>query len=602
MLEETGTLRGFLLGECPGAAYDNWQSHVSEGVADAGYNDYGPAFLDPQTNGFGSFERIPTGAAGDSTLARWRAVFYHALRNDWIVVDSLVTRQDSLWNFELVHFQDTEMSREFYLLRERLDSSYVDTNGTSDVSDDVIGSFRRGWGLFVFAPISRLDRAIVQLPHPEDDFLSIPVGLELFLRSEMRVLMIAGAGREVDWDSTHSNYSNTYSISDPTRNERHPFEKLNEVMVAEWNQPPLNPLVVLQLHSYDHASHLPLPDIQLSPWRDDLRPNPPLRDRQSHLDLINALPLYPVQGIDGDSLVVRRVDQYVGLHSSPAYAYYGVPTPLPISSIGDLVGAPINQQASDCHAGHHVDVHTENFVHIEMDEYPDGLWLPPNWPRWLPGQAPFTLAEFNLVMDYYEPLLAAIDSSVTWLESYVDTVAPIECAVYQSTVLSNNDLYVRWTPQAFDRYFDSYELCYDTESITGVSPRKTRTSTGGALLANPSTQVFQLSGLTMPAQNYYVAICAIDLLGNRSVLSSGILPTDSTVLGVTLFMNGDSLELNWWPQLNDSAYKIFSQGLFDSVFVQRGITRNTRFAFSPQDSVYRDSDPILWSVKRVIWR
>jgi hypothetical protein len=447
-----------------------------------------------------------------------------------------------------------------------------------------------------------LDRAIVQLPHPEDDFLSIPVGLELFLRSDMRVLMIAGAGREVDWDSTHENYSNTYSISDPSRNERHPFAVLNEVIVSEWNAPPVNPLVVLQLHSYDHATHAALPDVQISAYRDDGRPNPPLRDQQSHLDLIHALPLFPVLGIDGDSLLTRRVEQYVGLYCSPLYAYHCDSTAITISSINDLVGAPINQQANDCHAGHNVDVNTENFVHIELDEYPDGLWLPPNWARWLPGQAPFTLADFSLVLDYYAPLLIAIDSSVYWLESYVDTVPPVASAVYQSTVLSNNDLYVRWSPPGFDRYFDTYELYYDTVPITLTSPRKTRASSGGAALANPLTQVFHLTGLAQSAHAYYVAVCARDLLGNRAFLSSGTLPTDSTVYGVTLQMSGDSLELNWLPQANDSAYKVFAQGLFDSVFVQRAFTRNPYFRFSPQDSVYRDIDPMRWSVTRVLWR
>jgi hypothetical protein len=206
------------------------------------------------------------------------------------------------------------------------------------------------------------------------------------------------------------------------------------------------------------------------------------------------------------------------------------------------------------------------------------------------------------VLDYYDPLLVAIDSSVYWLESYVDTVPPMASAVYQSTVLSNNDLYVRWTPPAYDRYFDSYELYYDTIPITGLSPRQTRLSTGGALLANSLTQVFQLAGLSQSAHNYYVAICARDLLGNRAFLSSGTLPTDSTVYGVTLLMSGDSLELNWSPQMNDSAYKVFAQGLFDSVFVQRAITGNPYFRFSPQDSVYRDIDPMRWSVTRVLWR
>ena len=51
---ESGSLSGFMLGSSSGSSYDNWISHVTEGIASEDYNDYGPEWLDVQTNGFGN--------------------------------------------------------------------------------------------------------------------------------------------------------------------------------------------------------------------------------------------------------------------------------------------------------------------------------------------------------------------------------------------------------------------------------------------------------------------------------------------------------------------------------------------------------------------
>ena len=48
---EQGSLSSFITGQSPGTSYENWISHVTEGIASPGYNDYGPDFLDIQTNG-----------------------------------------------------------------------------------------------------------------------------------------------------------------------------------------------------------------------------------------------------------------------------------------------------------------------------------------------------------------------------------------------------------------------------------------------------------------------------------------------------------------------------------------------------------------------
>ena len=62
IIHEVGSLSGCILGESPNSSYDNWLSHVTEGIADEGFNDYGPDWLDVQTNGFGNYERLIEGS------------------------------------------------------------------------------------------------------------------------------------------------------------------------------------------------------------------------------------------------------------------------------------------------------------------------------------------------------------------------------------------------------------------------------------------------------------------------------------------------------------------------------------------------------------
>ncbi len=597
MIEESGALRGFLLGQNPGSAYDHWVSHVSEGVARPGYNDYGPAWFDPQTNGFGSFELIPTGAAGDSTLARWKAVFRHALRGEWTIVDSLVIRQDTVWNYDLVRFDDTEQVADFYFLRERLDSSYVDVNVDSVEGDEVIGSFRKGWGLYVFHPEPRFAEVAIQLPHPEDDFVSIPVGIELFLQMNAKVLMIAGAGREVRWDSTGGGeYNNGRTQSDPSRNRRTAFAILHEAMCEEWGRNWNAQSSVIQLHSYDHATHADLMDIQMCAYRDDFYPNLPLRDRAEHRDIINALPRYPVEGIDGDPAVQRQVNQYVGLWSNPPYAWHGFGGPITIPSLADLTGAVPNQQASFSHVGHNVEVDPETFLHIELDEYPDGLWTPPDWVRWLPCSAPPSAGCFTHVNEYYQPFVSAMDQGYAWWLLEDDVTEPMYAIPYQATVLANNDVYLRWSPVAADRNFDTYRIYYDTTEINGGSPFQSKAGNQYRALWDFETRAIQMRNLVPPIARYRFSVQGRDLWGNFTPLSPSIGVTDSTIQNVVLRVLPDSVEVRWQPQSNDSVYHVFEYVTGDTLFRQI-TTAQTSFRFAADDST-----AVQYEVTRVLRR
>ena len=65
---ESGDLIEFFGGTAPESAYNNWVSHVTEGIASDGYNDYGPEWLDVQTNGFGHHKKL---SEFSQTLVYW---------------------------------------------------------------------------------------------------------------------------------------------------------------------------------------------------------------------------------------------------------------------------------------------------------------------------------------------------------------------------------------------------------------------------------------------------------------------------------------------------------------------------------------------------
>ena len=83
----------------------------------------------------------------------WETIFTQFIAGDTTTVDSLL--QDSIESFfyELVIFEDTTVNKTFHILREQLDTSFVDLNQPDNEADDVIGSFRNSWGLYILSLI-----------------------------------------------------------------------------------------------------------------------------------------------------------------------------------------------------------------------------------------------------------------------------------------------------------------------------------------------------------------------------------------------------------------------------------------------------------------
>ncbi|MDD5087447.1 MAG: hypothetical protein PHI18_01440 [bacterium] len=561
-------MRGFVLGECPACGYDNWTSHISEGIAREGYNDYGPAWLDPQASGFGSFTLIPNGPAGDATLTGWRAVFAAAVDGEWNAVDSILIANEPGWHYELAELADTSIGATFFVVRESLDSSFVDVNTDTSQTDDVIGSFAKGWGLFVFNPTPACPKLLIEMPHPEDDFISIPVGLELFIQAGARAMLIAGAGREVLWNTQWPPYDNSKSLSDPTRNNRCPFQAAHETLFDLLDGGPADPLLTVQMHSYDTGAHGSLKDLQISAFRDDQFPNPPLRDLAGHIDLIHALGLDPVNGLTEDETIHRRVDDYAGLWSQPAYKFFGPDDTLDIASIYDLLGAAGNQQAEYSHDDHDVYADPENFIHIEIDEYPDALWNPTDWPRWLAGPLPPTTETYALAVEYYQPLISALDSVIRYYQVNTDTLPPATVTLYQATRLTDSEVYLRWTPEAADPNFDTYMLYYDTVEISDESPFATRMQSYLSDLYDFHKTGSILRDLTAPPESYFFAVGSRDAYGNTASRSNTLSVTDGPVDSLTvLVVSPDTLELNWESLPGDSLYRVSRLLSYDTAFV-----------------------------------
>ena len=149
-----------------------------------------------QTTGFGNYNKLES---GDPILSYWEDIFSGFILGDTTLVDSLL--QDSVESFyyELVIFEDTVYNQVFHIIREQLDTSFIDINQSDNDLDDVVGSFRNGWGMYIINPQATREQVIVQVPHPCDDFIAPYIAMDIFLETNAFAFMINGAGREVLW-------------------------------------------------------------------------------------------------------------------------------------------------------------------------------------------------------------------------------------------------------------------------------------------------------------------------------------------------------------------------------------------------------------------
>ncbi len=436
IIYERGSLIEFFAGHEEGCAYDNWLSHISEGIARPGFNDYGPAELDSQRNGFGAFQIIDSLQNPDRILADWYRIFAN------ILADELDTASLILDNSFFANFYDivvlTDQNEEYVILRETLDNNYFDDNGTEDQSDDVRGSFRYGWGIYIFNRNPQTPNIVLEVPHPCDDFVVPFVGIDTFIRMGAAAIFVTGAGREVKWTNVGL-FDNSKSRSDPTRvGNRSAFNEAHKAVVDSIR----NEFVVV-IHSYDSGGR-ELAQCLLACYP-DASPNLPILDWQNHHDILHLTPLFPIAAntIGNAEHEAVRIDNYYAIWEIDSPVYYNHEF-LISNDLESLVGWPSPQRS---YSTDHNELapSVENYMHVEHDEFPDVIReeILSFYPV---GGVP-TYQTYANVVEFYRPLYDAVyayyhrSRSVTVPDDFPRVQAAIDASFGGDTIIVKPGVY-----------------------------------------------------------------------------------------------------------------------------------------------------------------
>ncbi len=564
ILHETGNLMEFLGGNSTTTAYDNYVSHISEGIARPGFNDYGPEWLDYQTNGFGDYRILPDNG---STLSYWHEIFSRLMRGDTQTVAQMVIDSAAAFHYEFVLFTDTVYARTYWMLRERLDSSFVDTNNTPDPQDDVVGSFSNGWGLYIFNPAAERNFVLVEVPHPTDDFIAPYVGMSLFQQLDARAFMIAGAGREVKWNEV-GDYVNNSSYSDPARNANSLFETFHEVLCDSLlNSQPHAPLV-LHTHSFDNNSaHAGYKSIVLSGGWDAGYVNKPIRDvTDDHLDVVNFTVENPIYAGEFGLHLAVPVTDYYQVHYDGIFNYYSWSgDAYPITHTSELLGPSTGTQMNYLRQfipGWSV---YEPWVQVELDEKPqlfDNLFMSLD-SLYNRSIMPRGWRNFSKLLEYYEPFIQAMDAYLTNFQTVADTTAPEQIQNFHAIFISDIFMDVAWDPVS-DTNFKTYRIYWDTNPVTENSPVwEMADDPHLSDMRTGETVVEDLPQFT--PLNFRIA--AVDYFGNESVISDSILNyiPDLETPQIHHRPLGDFPLENWPPRIMLENTSVID---FDSVWVE----------------------------------
>ncbi len=537
VIRESGSLIEFIGGNSPTTAYDNYISHVSEGIASPGYNDYGPDWVDVQSNGFGDYRII---SDFDYTLVHWRQIFQALLAGDIEAADQMLTDSLETFHYELVRFEDVDYQRTFYLIREQLDSSYVDENQPDVEEDDVIGSFANGWGLFIINPAATRQHVVVEIPHPCDDFIAPYVGTEMFLQTDAFAMMIAGAGREVKWTENPPYYNNK-SLSDPARNDNTVFQVFHEVLSDSLMQiGPHSPLV-LHTHSFDdNSAHSNFQSIVLSAGWDAANANKPIRDiSEDNLDFVNFTAEYPIFADQFGAHPALRVDDYYRVHYSGDLTYHGEDHDYDMPHTSTLLGPNTGVQMNYLRQFFNNNEVYEPWIQVEFFEKPM-LFQEMEMPltELYAGAYPSSYANHSILLDYYQPFVDAIQAYLNNWDDVADVSAPPGVTNWRTEFDGQSYVSLKWNP-VFDTNHRSYEIMYDADSLTDESP--VLDASDRVQLINPATNNIIMNDLD-PDIDYVFKIRAVDHFENSGVWSEVIndnIPGHDPISVLEDFNSGD---------------------------------------------------------------
>ncbi len=567
--EETASFKAFLYGNTNQTEYDNWMSHIAEGVAYPNYNLY--ANWDRQTRGFGAFKR-PT----NRDLNNWQAVVNQFLNDEYDLAQA--TLDTTGIPYQIVKFNDTDTGRIYYMLRELINMNHNDNNGTPDSYDDEHGAFTYGWGIFVINT-NATHPIIVHVVHPADDFIAPPVACKAFLEWNAKALMINGAGREVAWDSTSTNptYNNSLSASDPSRNSNHPFTRFYNQLATKLRVSMNHREFGVQLHSFDWNRHDGFNACQISPGKAGLYANLPIRDlSNSHLDMMNQTPYITLPantvGTHDNVLVTDYYCVEYNTHSIP-YVQDGLSEN--ITNYMDLPGFNENRQMVKSRESWNDYDLFEPFFHIEMDELPRCYTQNMNNYRWFYA--------YNLQTNQWD-LDHTYDNTLAYYQVWINAITPVLDDLFapndnQSPVAPTNlsiknqsysEITLEWTP-ASDHDFYSYEILKSTEPIANGNYTIFNKFNDQKLSAQAFNEII-VDSLQL-AQNYYFAIRARDYHNNVSEISNEVSAFTGSAKITSFFTVGKdhNVYLKWTAnsQIHNRGFSVLransENGIYSSV-------------------------------------
>jgi hypothetical protein len=502
---ETDSLRNFLYGEAPGCSYDNWVSHVAEGIARVNFNVYSP--WEEQTEGFGAF-RIPD----ELELLQWGAVYAAFIGEELEEAEALIDSFD--FPYEVVDFTDLESGRNFKMLRENVDDQYFDSNGTEAEYDDEIGAFGYGWGLYLFNPEAE-EPVIISTPHPNDDYITTAISLDCLLAWDAMFWYVSGAGREVEWTEVGS-YTNGKSLSDPTRNDEHPqivaCRQATDHIRANFRRE-----FSAQIHSYDWNRHGDRANCQVSVVQSN--PNLPTRDlSELHYDLINQGDYLMIPANEYGNYFDCYINDYYAVNYSQ-YPFYFVndDTMLVVNDDIDLsgVGGAFREYAIE--DWNTYDVY-DPFFHMEMDELPNEF-LQNTYQLDIFYGYDYASDEWQLdtrydkVRSWYGRWVNDLGNILPDVMALDDGQEPVAVDSVWFEELAENSLEIHWQPEpCFDFY--SYRIFVDTQPIDPeVSPYYDRET--DQVLASPLAEQLNVGDLEINTA-YHFQVASYDYNDNIS--------------------------------------------------------------------------------------
>ncbi|HHE39112.1 MAG TPA: hypothetical protein ENL20_11170 [Candidatus Cloacimonetes bacterium] len=554
IVEETASFSDFLFHQTGSCEYDNWISHVSEGIAREDWNTYAP--YDVQTSGFGDF-LLPE----NEDLSNWEIVIESFLEGNY---ENAQTLLDTFGiPYQVVQFSDLDTGQIYYLLREDLNLTYYDDNETPEHDDDELGSFDYGWGLYVYNPAAT-QPVIISAPHPNDDFITPVIAYKCFRDWDAMFFLVNGAGREVKW-TEQGDYTNSKSLSDPSRNEDHPFQVAYKMFCDQIREDFGRREFSAQIHSYDWDRHEGHANCQVSAGSGQRCPNLPIRDLSDlKIDLINYSQhlMIPANTI-GDNETVFLNDYYAVYYSIYDFIFSDWMNSYEVNNDVDLPGYGSNNQMEYTLSGWNSYDVFEPFFHLEMDELPNSYEITEEKYKWFYAydslSATYDMEHlFDKAQQYYSywiDVMTLVLPEVFELDDELIPATPTNFAIEEQFF---DAIELSWEHiSSFD--FETYEVLYGTEPIGGGN-YEIFSRADDELLASQREEGISIADLELN-QVYYFKIRAKDYNDNYSDLSeeiSGI--TGPAIISNLLAIGEDASSILMWTadiQVDNQGFNVY---------------------------------------------